>query len=1061
MRIKRLIIFSISVLFLLSMAIYEVNGQASVISGSLSNSKTNYSAGLGNNRLIVVSIASEANNAVGTVTSITWGGQSLTFAIGRNNGGSGSNDLRGEIWYLKETNINSASSPCNNFVVTWSAGPVAESFNVMTLKDVDQTSTVSATGSGAPAGNATTVALSAAMATAIDDLSFYATATRGNDTHTPSTGYTELSDQTVSTTTALATASKSISVGGTETPTATWSSSQQILIVGAVFNGVTATGPITYYSRNTTLGGNWDDNNSWTLNSDGSGGPLAAGVWPHRQDNVVIRAGHTITVNAKDDNESCGTNADALGRSNVGPGFVGSNVDAFYQTGDITVSGTLTVTVEMMAEGYTHVLSTGTFGLSSFFINLGYLEADASSTLSSGDDFILSGNSVTTINTVSISADDFIIDHTDATLCGTGSTSLTNGGFSVVTFTNSGTVNQICTTFTITCSGAMGGGCGASSTVFPIAGTASVSGYMGPGGVGNTNGTSALVVWLDATKGVTTTGTAVTAWNDQSGYLNNATPAAVANRPTRTTSGLNGLPVITFDGTDDVLTIADNASVDLTKWSFFLVTKVNLHKNYNAFFTKGNDASENFEFTSNFPATGDIHIPVLYTTTARSTDSESTGGSMSNSTFGVFQYDYDQVNLKLFKNMSQIFTRAENRIPQVNSLAMLIGNEASATTRNLNGAIAENIAYNSKVNLAQQVIINNYLAAKYGLTLSGSDVYLMDDVGNGNFDYDVAGVGQASDGSKHTDAKGSGQVRAVLQSTSSLANGEFFMWGHDNLNFYGVTTDVDNTIIKQRIQRVWRVSEVGDVGSVAISMDLTGVLGSALAANLRLLIDRDGDGFADNDVTPISGGIVTGNVVTFTGVNLQNGDRFTLGNTDIALPLPIQLLSFQASVKDRSVLLTWSTASEHNNDYFVVEKSHDAKSWTSVAKIQGAGTTLSKRDYSTVDEKPFEGVSYYRLHQVDFDKKESLSKLVSVSIDKKNQTLVYPNPSSRTFTIASKSEILPEGVRFVNTLGHRLSFSFESRPGEFTIDPGDISPGVYFIQILTTSGLESVRVIRK
>jgi hypothetical protein len=159
--------------------------------------------------------------------------------------------------------------------------------------------------------------------------------------------------------------------------------------------------------------------------------------------------------------------------------------------------------------------------------------------------------------------------------------------------------------------------------------------------------------------------------------------------------------------------------------------------------------------------------------------------------------------------------------------------------------------------------------------------------------------------------------------------------------------------------------------------------------------------------------------------------------------------------------LTWSTASEHNNDYFVIEKSDDAKSWTSVAKIQGAGTTLSKRDYSTVDEKPFEGVSYYRLRQVDFDKKESLSKLVSVSIDKKNQTLVYPNPSSRTFTITSESEILPEGVRFVNTLGHRISFSFESRPGEFTIDPGDISPGVYFIQILTTSGLESVRVIRK
>ena len=55
------------------------------------------------------------------------------------------------------------------------------------------------------------------------------------------------------------------------------------------------TGQETYYSFAT---GNWEDNTSWTLTSDGSSGAVAAGVFPRRNDDVVIRSGHTITIDA-------------------------------------------------------------------------------------------------------------------------------------------------------------------------------------------------------------------------------------------------------------------------------------------------------------------------------------------------------------------------------------------------------------------------------------------------------------------------------------------------------------------------------------------------------------------------------------------------------------------------------------------------------------------------------------------------------------------------------------------------------------------------------------------
>jgi hypothetical protein len=84
---------------------------------------------------------------------------------------------------------------------------------------------------------------------------------------------------------------------------------------------------------------------------------VPAGVWPGRTDHVVVRTGHTITVNATDDNKICGLSPDGLALGNVGP-FISSNVSMFYHIGDITIAGTLNVTgIEMMIGGYTHVFS--------------------------------------------------------------------------------------------------------------------------------------------------------------------------------------------------------------------------------------------------------------------------------------------------------------------------------------------------------------------------------------------------------------------------------------------------------------------------------------------------------------------------------------------------------------------------------------------------------------------------------------------------------------------------------------------------------------------------------
>jgi hypothetical protein len=810
----------------------------------------------------------------------------------------------------------------------------------------------------------------------------------------------------------------------------------------------------TFYSRAT---GAWESNLSWSFASDGSSGAVPVGVLPRRADNVVIQSGHTITINNTTDNGSCPVSPDGLGRSNVGAGggagFNGSNLAMFYQTGDIIISGRLNVIsgVNMMVEGYTYITSTGIFDLSSYLVNLGYLLADASSTLSTLDDLSLTGNSTTIINTSVTSADDLNIDFTNATLCGTGTSTLLNSAGSAINYTNGATLNQICTSFVVNC---MGAGCAG----FPVVGTNPVIlGNTGPGGVGGTNGTTALVTWLDSNRGITTSGTAVTTWNDQSGYANHATQGTPANRPVLTSNALNGSPIVQFDGNNDVLSIADQNSIDLTKWSFLLVAKVTTHKNFNAFFVKGNDATENYEFLTNFPSTGNIHFPVYYTNGQRSSDAESVAGpSMSNSSFGVFQYDYDNVNTKMFKNTVQLLTRAETRIPQVNALPLLIGNEGGTAGRNLSGDIAEFASYNSKLNLSQQIITNNYLSAKYAIAFSSNDVYTMDDLANGNFDFDVAGIGQASDGSNHKDAQGSGFVR--MWNPSNLGNGEFLIWGRNSLNFSGGNTNVDNTIIKERLNRVWRVSEAaGDVGTVSISVNMTTTLGMAIGSNLRLLIDRDGDGFADNDVTPVAGSF-SGGIITFSGINFQNGDRFTIGNTDLAKPLPIELISFTAVAQQAEVKLAWSTASELNNDSFTVQRSQDAEQWQDVIKVKGAINSNERIDYETLDGLPFTGVSYYRLKQTDLDGQYSYSSVRRVEITALFQLKVYPNPSSGKFTISAGFELQPENIKLYNAIGQEMPVTLDKSSGS-TILNTNIPKGIYILHVHRGNWRQSTRVV--
>jgi hypothetical protein len=62
-------------------------------------------------------------------------------------------------------------------------------------------------------------------------------------------------------------------------------------------------------------------------------------------------------------------------------------------------------------------------------------------------------------------------------------------------------------------------------------------------------------LWFDAADSstITTASGSVSQWNDKSGNARNATQATAANQPAHSTTGFNGLPGVTFDGTNDTM----------------------------------------------------------------------------------------------------------------------------------------------------------------------------------------------------------------------------------------------------------------------------------------------------------------------------------------------------------------------------------------------------------------------------------------------------------------------------------------------------------------------------
>jgi hypothetical protein len=212
-------------------------------------------------------------------------------------------------------------------------------------------------------------------------------------------------------------------------------------------------------------------------------------------------------------------------------------------------------------------------------------------------------------------------------------------------------------------------------------------------------------------------------------------------------------------------------------------------------------------------------------------------------------------------------------------------------------------------------------------------------------------------------------------------------------------------------------------------------------------------GTLQTNVSGLSMGTYKFELKVTNSVGLVAKDTVTINNGNVVLP--VTLVDFTArAIDSKSVLVQWNTSAEINSDYFIVEKSSDALSFSEGQRTLAKNSNGAR--YSFTDYMPQTGTNFYRLKMVDKDGKFAYSKIVSVFIQNTHEALsVSPayisNNQVRINISSTKSQ--PATVFIIDASGKRIgSTPVALNKGINNISTSaNLASGVYYVKVATTN----------
>ena len=276
-------------------------------------------------------------------------------------------------------------------------------------------------------------------------------------------------------------------------------------------------------------------------------------------------------------------------------------------------------------------------------------------------------------------------------------------------------------------------------------------------------------------------------------------------------------------------------------------------------------------------------------------------------------------------------------------------------------------------------------------------------------------------------------------------------------------TSKDGTIDHLNKTEYWILNRTNGASNVSVTLSWAAASGGVDNLSTLRVCRWDGSMWRDHGNGGTTGSAAAGTITSSSPVT--SFSPFTLGSSNPQNPLPVELLTFTANAASNAVNLDWSTASEINNHFFTIERSKDLKAFETVARIEGAGNANHTIYYSTKDENPYQGVSYYRLVQNDFDGKQTIYGPLAVNYLGSTELSIYPNPFENQLTIGTSEFVNGEQIeiRLFDPIG-RIVFQKSVTTSDVNESLNEIPngpAGIYTLQINQGDIQLSRKVIRK
>lgn len=259
-------------------------------------------------------------------------------------------------------------------------------------------------------------------------------------------------------------------------------------------------------------------------------------------------------------------------------------------------------------------------------------------------------------------------------------------------------------------------------------------------------------------------------------------------------------------------------------------------------------------------------------------------------------------------------------------------------------------------------------------------------------------------------------------------------------------------------------------GTMTITARAEGFTGINDYTSLHLFRrDNSASAWDANGTHQTPGGNATAPILNRTGVTQLGQFGITSSSAN---PLPVQLIRFDVKASGENTLISWSTATETNNDYFVVQHSANGRDYTDVKRVDGAGNSNTVKSYSCTHTKPVNGVNYYRLRQVDMNGTEEIFGPKTLNFRKENKTTVFtnltasPNPFSSNLSLQFESAFQGSTpLRIFSAAGKEVfsgNIDVETGNNNIYLPLADqLNPGSYVILIGDDKDASRIRVVKQ